>query len=244
MVDDEVVEGLKAGLERGQSLRKAMMTLFNAGYKKEEIEEAAKSLIEYKPENQAQLSVKKTSKPSEIKPISQMPILAKPRAPPEFNIPVMPAPQLIKPVQSVQKEKIKEEVKQKVSGYGQPMQPPVKPKLEVEKVKKKGFFQRRAEEKQKKKLEEMKAKANRPITLQKISSNEKPVPRGIKEEIKQKISSYEPSVSKGRIKEGRKASEKIIISILVFLLIFLTGLLVAIFIFKDKLMEFFNAFFE
>jgi hypothetical protein len=41
MVNEEVLGGLISGLERGESLKKAMITLFNAGYKKEEIEEAA-----------------------------------------------------------------------------------------------------------------------------------------------------------------------------------------------------------
>lgn len=44
MVNVEILEGLKAGLERGQSLKRAMMSFFNAGYKREEIEEAARAL--------------------------------------------------------------------------------------------------------------------------------------------------------------------------------------------------------
>ncbi len=44
MVNEEIVGGLRLALERGESMNKAMMTFFNAGYTKEEIEEAAKTL--------------------------------------------------------------------------------------------------------------------------------------------------------------------------------------------------------
>lgn len=41
MVNEEVLGGIISGMERGESLKKSMMTLYTAGYKKEEIEEAA-----------------------------------------------------------------------------------------------------------------------------------------------------------------------------------------------------------
>ncbi|MEX0920235.1 MAG: hypothetical protein WDZ69_01490 [Candidatus Pacearchaeota archaeon] len=40
----EIVDGLKYALARGETLEKAMMSFFNAGYTKEEIEQAAASL--------------------------------------------------------------------------------------------------------------------------------------------------------------------------------------------------------
>ena len=42
MVNEEILGGIEAALLRGQSLRQAMISFYNAGYKKEEIEEAAK----------------------------------------------------------------------------------------------------------------------------------------------------------------------------------------------------------
>ncbi|GIU68641.1 MAG: hypothetical protein KatS3mg001_491 [Candidatus Pacearchaeota archaeon] len=42
MVKEELVEGIRLALSKGESLEKAMMTFFNAGYPREEIEEAAK----------------------------------------------------------------------------------------------------------------------------------------------------------------------------------------------------------
>ena len=44
MVKEEILEGLKVALSKGESLQKAMMSFFNAGYSKEEVEEAASLL--------------------------------------------------------------------------------------------------------------------------------------------------------------------------------------------------------
>jgi Fe2+ transport system protein B len=46
MVRQDILGGLKTALEKKQSLHQAMMSFYNAGYKKEEIEEAAKILHE------------------------------------------------------------------------------------------------------------------------------------------------------------------------------------------------------
>ena len=71
MVNEEILGGLKSALERGSSLEKAMLTLFNSGYKREEIEEAARDLLEFKPEAQIQPSIKTAPKTAEIKPTPQ-----------------------------------------------------------------------------------------------------------------------------------------------------------------------------
>ncbi|MEJ2268014.1 MAG: hypothetical protein P8X70_02985, partial [Nanoarchaeota archaeon] len=42
MVNNEILGGLKLALSKGESLKLAMMSFYNAGYKKEEIEEAAR----------------------------------------------------------------------------------------------------------------------------------------------------------------------------------------------------------
>lgn len=44
MVKEELVEGLKTAMIRGDSLQKAMFSFYNAGYKKADIEEAARFL--------------------------------------------------------------------------------------------------------------------------------------------------------------------------------------------------------
>jgi len=44
MAKSDLVGGLKLALSRGETLQKAMQSFYNAGYKKEEIEEAARIL--------------------------------------------------------------------------------------------------------------------------------------------------------------------------------------------------------
>lgn len=44
VVNEEILGGLRIALGRGESMKKAMMTFFNAGYDTKEIEEAAKVL--------------------------------------------------------------------------------------------------------------------------------------------------------------------------------------------------------
>jgi hypothetical protein len=44
MLNEEIIGGLVSALSRGQSLESAMMTFYNAGYNKEEIEDSAKEV--------------------------------------------------------------------------------------------------------------------------------------------------------------------------------------------------------
>ncbi len=44
MVKEEILEGLKYAVARGETLPKAMMSFYNAGYSKQDIEEAARAL--------------------------------------------------------------------------------------------------------------------------------------------------------------------------------------------------------
>ena len=44
MVREDILGALKSALIRGETLKRAMMTLYNAGYKKNEIEESAAAL--------------------------------------------------------------------------------------------------------------------------------------------------------------------------------------------------------
>ena len=104
MINEELVGGLKSALERGYSLEKAMLTLFNSGYKREEIEEAARNLLEFRPEIQIQSPIKTMPKGTEIKPVS--PVLttpAKAKSVQELRAQIMPMPptQLQKPIQKV-----------------------------------------------------------------------------------------------------------------------------------------------
>ena len=44
MVKEEIIEGLKYAVAKGESLPKAMMSFYNAGYLKKDVEEAARAL--------------------------------------------------------------------------------------------------------------------------------------------------------------------------------------------------------
>jgi hypothetical protein len=82
MINEEVLGGLISALERGQSLKKSMFTLYTAGYTKEEVEEAARALMKLNEENPMLLQTK-TAQPEEKKApetAPQTPIL---KAPPK-----------------------------------------------------------------------------------------------------------------------------------------------------------------
>jgi hypothetical protein len=79
MINNEILGGLKAALDRGESLKRAMMTLYNSGYRKEEIEESARRLIESSKETHANFPIQEIQgiesqiqQPKEI----QKPVLA------------------------------------------------------------------------------------------------------------------------------------------------------------------------
>ena len=99
MVDEAILGALKSALERGESLKRAMMTLYNAGYRKEDISDAARSINQ--PELQSQqIQVPQTQNLSQPKTIS-------------LQYPAQPQPvQMQQPQQQI--------ASQKVSGYGQP----------------------------------------------------------------------------------------------------------------------------
>jgi len=105
MVSEEILEGLKVALSKGESLRDAMMSFYNAGYKKEEIEDAARAL-----QMQQFQQVQPTSTQPPIKQVQPV--------------------QQAKPERRIQKPVAKPKYPktiQKVSGYGE------KPKRQVKK---------------------------------------------------------------------------------------------------------------
>ena len=125
MVNLEIFEGLKSALGKGENLELAMITFYNAGYKKEEIEEAAKAL---------QIQKFKQIQPTQpVQPPSAQPILTQPpQIQPTPIKQTMPEKQPVKqiqkpPIQSSRKPIIKKPVKiiQKVSSYKQPVKRPI-----------------------------------------------------------------------------------------------------------------------
>ena len=74
MVKEEILEGLKYAVAKGETLPKAMMSFYNAGYSKQDIEEAARVLqIPQLP--QTQQITQPTQQPSQlqVQQPSQMP---------------------------------------------------------------------------------------------------------------------------------------------------------------------------
>jgi hypothetical protein len=71
MVNEEILGGLTSALERGEPLKRAMVTLYNSGYKKEEIEECARMLVEFNREaKEALIQPVQTQMPSHpIRPV-------------------------------------------------------------------------------------------------------------------------------------------------------------------------------
>jgi hypothetical protein len=189
MVNEEILGGLKSALERGQPLQKAMMTLYNSGYKKEEIEEAARNLMEQ--QSQLQPAVKAVPKTAEIRRAPQVLTTPKVKSFPEFQAPLR-MPQSVQPLQK----------------QAQQLAPITQPAKQV-------FME--------------------PIkyTPQQLIQ---PTPM-------QKVSNYGLPASKEKIKEKRVPKEKVVIFTLIFLLIFLIGLLGVIFIFKQELIDFFSTLF-
>ena len=89
MINRDIVEGLRNALSRGNTLEQAMMSFFNAGYKKEEIEEAARALHEHpsQPLSHPQKPTPEEIKKPVIKPLSPE-LHPKPQAkPPEISKP-------------------------------------------------------------------------------------------------------------------------------------------------------------
>ncbi|MCK5625176.1 hypothetical protein KAI04_05065 [Candidatus Pacearchaeota archaeon] len=158
MVREDILGGLRTASARGQTLRQSMMSFYNAGYLKEEIEEAAKVLQAEKnkpiqnqfapgpaaPIFQRSSSVGKdpNEKPKEI--LSQTAKLtptqsAKPQTiqkvsaygqPAQVTKPITKPTQPVPVKQPVQVQPVKTQTIQKASAYVQPTQTtqPAKPK--------------------------------------------------------------------------------------------------------------------
>ena len=71
MVREDILAGLKQAVSRGESLRQAMMSFYKAGYRKEEIEEAARFLQNEKIQEETEITysgVQESKKPIQDNP--------------------------------------------------------------------------------------------------------------------------------------------------------------------------------
>jgi hypothetical protein len=77
MVKEEIIEGLRIAVSKGESLEKAMTSFYNAGYKKEEIEEAAAAMVQIQsfdqPISQPNPLQQKDTVPQPTQPIKPQP---------------------------------------------------------------------------------------------------------------------------------------------------------------------------
>lgn len=96
MVNNDILEGLRNALARGYPLKVSMVSFLNAGYKKEEIEEAARALHE--PPSQPLSHPQKTI-PKELEKPVKKPITSEPSKPK----PVEAKLEEQKPIQTVSK---------------------------------------------------------------------------------------------------------------------------------------------
>ena len=126
MVNEEILGALNSALARGESLKKAMMTLFNAGYKKEEISEAARSVQKFAPSTKPQTPTTEDSKKSKIKKpkkinpgVDIQNLAPSGKLAPKTDQASQPAEQQV-PGQTPQQGS---QAPQRVSGYGKPPKP-------------------------------------------------------------------------------------------------------------------------
>lgn len=81
LTNQEILGGLKAALERGQNLKQAMMSFYQAGYKKEEIEDAARAYL-YLQRGNSEAEVLSKKQPPQIKGAENKESEKKPEAKP------------------------------------------------------------------------------------------------------------------------------------------------------------------
>ncbi len=186
MVNDEVLGGLKSALERGESLKRAMMTMFNAGYQKAEIEEAARALVPSDMESKLGLLEEKK------------PLVAKTTV-----------------TSKQQKMKIPSE--------------------------KKSFFQSIVSSKSKQPKPE-KQKMESIVAPSSVQSAPQAIPVQVVSGAQGQAPVFQPIQIVSSYGEPGPY-ERVIILVLIFLLIFLSGLLATIFIFKQELLSFFSSIF-
>ena len=189
MSKEDIIEGLKAAIGKGEPLDKAMISFYNSGYPKEDIEDSALGLTSPRPP----VTFSTTQPVSTSKTSFLGKILKKPQPAQSQS-------------QSVQPQYIYEPVKRKESELQKPGTK--EPEYSSEKA-----------------------------TYEEYPSEEEAVyqeyPPLQKQQTTQKVSQY-----------GVKPSPvgTLVVFILVFFLLFLIGVLVSVFLFKDNLAAFFNSF--
>jgi len=123
MVREDILGGLRSALNRGESIKQAALSFLNAGYKQEEIDEAARVLEAERVQQPVQQPPIQPWQVQQLQPTTQV---QQPKVVQKVSAYGQPA----QPIQSVQPQPIQQpvppvSVPQRVSAYGQA---PEKPK--------------------------------------------------------------------------------------------------------------------
>jgi len=119
MVREDILGGLRTALARGQTLRQSMMSFYNAGYLKQEIEEAARAL---QAERNQPLQPQFAQDQSQEAPIFQRTGSTEKDSSEEPKEQLSQTAKLVQPAQQIQPVQQPPQTIQKVSAYGQPQQ--------------------------------------------------------------------------------------------------------------------------
>jgi len=198
MVNQEIFGGLISALSRGETLQKAMISLYNAGYSKKEIQESATLLKSQTPEQIMQKSVQDKKQ---------------------------------KFLKKTQKKKIEE--KQKTIKLTENLSPEKKPRHFQS-----GIHSQRVSKYGQKPAPEFKTVIDQ--TIRNLRDLKSPI------QVVKPDADFKPPIIIQRVSDYNsqkpKKASKIIVVILFALLIILLGSLIALFIFRNQLIEIFNNF--
>ncbi len=190
MVDQEILEGLRFALARGESLQQAMYSFYNAGYERGKIEEAARALV--------YMGKEREPVTKRVFPMGEQYAETKPSA-----------------ITGMGRQEGVRQIIPSIKSQIQPLKP--SPKVSP-------------------KTEGIKPKVQKPVIKKGLFGKPKPVkPAPIKPaKIKpvERVSRYGEKVKRPR--------KKVIVRILIITLILLLGILAAVIIFRDELINLFN----
>jgi hypothetical protein len=224
MVHEEIIGGLISALSRGEPLQKAMMTFYNAGYGKQEIEEAARLVY-----SQVGADVAKTGYLSEaIKAIASKVGLVKKNT--LTKVPVTPPAQPIKPVPEPVQKPVQKPIQEK-KPEKENINKNINPSPQKVSIYGDGKQYREADQ-----ITHDIERAIKDLSQIKFPSKIEIINRNMDEKssiVLQKISNYSDGPS--------KPGGRIITYLLVFILILLLGVLAVVFFFKDDLVKIFNS---
>ncbi len=214
VINESILGALNSALARGESLKKAMMTLYNSGYKKEEISEAARSAQASPPATLPQttpaipakkskrgLFKKSTKQPTQLLPQKQTLQPAQPTQSSE-ELSLAPSKELTPKAEQSLQPIPTQQTQPQVS----PQQVPTQSQV-----------------------------PQQPVPQVPLQQGQVPPQQPASSQTPQRVSSYG---------QPPKPAGKMIIIILGFLLLLLVGILVTIFLFKEELINFFNNLFN